>query len=79
MKKKKNVRRMLALSGAALLAGLYLATLIFALIDSAWAYDLFKICVGFTIVVPTLLYLYALVYRLQKKRGEENNDLDHHL
>lgn len=79
MKKKKNFRRMLALLGAVLLAGLYLATLIFALIDSAWAYDLFKICVGFTIVFPTLLYLYALVYRQQKKRGEENHDLDHHL
>lgn len=73
---KKKSKRILALTGAVLLAGLYLATLIFALIDSPWAYDMFRVCVGFTIVVPVLLYVYALVYRQQKHRREDPHDHD---
>ncbi len=71
---KKKTKRVLALTGVALLAGLYLATLIFALIDSKWAYDMFRVCVVLTIVVPVLLYVYQMVYRLQKKDREDTDD-----
>lgn len=71
---KKKTKRAFALTGVALLAGLYLATLIFALIDSKWAYDMFRVCVVLTIVVPVLLYVYQMVYRLQKKDREDTDD-----
>lgn len=70
----KKTKRILALAGVVLLAALYLATLIFALIDSPWAYDMFKLCVGFTIVLPVLLYAYTLMYRVLKNDGESEND-----
>lgn len=76
---KKKTKRILAVIGVVLLVGLYLATLIFALIDSPWAFDLFKVCVGFTIVLPVLLYIYTFVFRQQKKHGEAHDDHDNDL
>ena len=58
--------RMLALIGAILLAGLYISTLIFALINSAYTLNLLKASIAATIILPVLLYAYILVYRLSK-------------
>ncbi|MFR8169239.1 MAG: hypothetical protein ACLU9Q_00310 [Marvinbryantia sp.] len=73
----KKTKRILALAGAVLLVILYAATLIFALIDSPWAYDMFKICLGMTIILPVLLYAYNLMYRVLKhddESGEKSDD-----
>lgn len=75
----KKWKRIFALAGAVLLAGLYIATFVFALIDSPWAYDMFKVCLGFTVVVPVFLYIYMLIYRIQKKNKETENDNHHDL
>lgn len=61
MKKKK---RIFAWIGIIFLASLYLATLIFALIGSSWAFDMFKMCLGFTIIIPVLIYVYIMIHRL---------------
>lgn len=61
MKKKK---RIFAWIGIIFLCGLYVATLILALIDSAWAFDMFKMCLGFTIIIPVLLYAYTMLHRV---------------
>ena len=42
------MKRILAIIGIILLAGLYLSTLIFALIDSPLAFTLFKACLLYT-------------------------------
>lgn len=75
----KKTKKILALTGAVLLAVLYIATLVFALIDSPWAYDLFKICLGMTIILPVLLYAYNLMYRVLKHddESEEKSDDQH--
>lgn len=70
MKKRK---RILAWIGIVFLAALYLGTLIFALIGSPWAYDLFKLCLGATIVVPVLMYAYTLIYRVFKDKEKDND------
>ena len=57
------MKRIFALIGALLLFGMYLATLIFVLIDSPLAFTLFKAAVLLTIAVPCLLYAMILVYR----------------
>lgn len=63
----KKLKRILALIGVILLAALYLCTLIFALIDSPLAYDLFKMSVGATIILPVLLYAMALLAKVLRK------------
>ena len=52
----KHVKQILALLGAVLLAALYISTLIFALSDSPLFFDLLKISVAATILLPVLLY-----------------------
>ncbi|HIS31065.1 MAG TPA: hypothetical protein IAB44_05870 [Candidatus Limivivens intestinipullorum] len=64
-------KRILAWAGILLLAGMYLLTLVFALIDSEWAGMLFRGCVACTILVPVILYAYILVYRMLKKKKNE--------
>ena len=58
----KKAKRIFAIAGAALLAGLYLATLIFALIDHPAAFRCLKISIGFTILIPVLLWMHSRSY-----------------
>lgn len=61
-----KLTRVFALIGAILLAGLYICTLVFAMIDSAYTSDLLKAAIASTIILPILLYAYILIYRLAK-------------
>jgi len=66
----KKTKRIIAGLGAALLILMYLATLIFALIDHPSTHNLFigsLVCTG---VVPVLLYVYMLLYKLSNKNDE---------
>ena len=54
----KKMKRLLALVTVFILVALYVAALIFALIDSPWAFSVFKACIGLTVVLPCLLYIY---------------------
>lgn len=62
----KKAKRILAVIGIIILAGLYVSTLIFAIIGSEDAMDWFKASVYSTIVLPVLIWAYGLVYRLLK-------------
>lgn len=71
----KKIKRILAFSGALLLVCLYACTLIFALIDSPASSDLLLASVAATIVIPVLLYGYALIARLYSKNDNEKDPL----
>lgn len=62
----KKVKQILAIIGVIILAGLYLATLIFAIIGSDDTMALFKAAVYATIVLPVLIWAYTMIYRLLK-------------
>lgn len=70
----KNTKRILAVFGVVLLAALYLATLIFALIDSPWAFECLKVSIGLTILIPVLLWIYLAMFRYIKERRDANSD-----
>lgn len=66
----KKGKRIIAGAGAVLLIIMYIATLIFALIDHPAAHNLFigsLVCTG---VVPVLLYAYMLLYKVCSKNDE---------
>lgn len=73
MKKKK---RIFAWIGIIFLVSLYLATLIFALIGSSQAFDMFKMCLGFTIVIPVLLYVYGMLHRVLHSKDSPRPEPD---
>ena len=69
----KKTKRILAIIGIILLAGMYISTLVFAFIDHSKTLWMLKSSVACTILVPVLLYAYTLVYKLLKK----DDDSDH--
>ena len=62
-----KMKRILALAGAVLLAGLYLITLVLAFADPTASKDWLKASVVCTVVIPIFLYAYLLIYRHLKK------------
>lgn len=67
----KKFKRTLALLGAILLLLLYVATLIFALIDHSASMGLLKASIACTILLPVLLYAFNLVYKLTNKDDDD--------
>ena len=72
----KNAKRILALIAAILLFGMYLSTLIFALMGSPHSIDLLWASVACTIILPVLLYSYTLVFKLTR-HDDPDQDHDH--
>ena len=70
----KKMKRILALITVVILVVLYAATLVFAMIDSPWAFSMFKACIGMTFVLPVLLYIYFWIYKVLNKDSDEHSD-----
>ncbi|MCI9426476.1 MAG: hypothetical protein HFI81_01785 [Eubacterium sp.] len=67
----KRIKQTAAIFGVILLVGLYLATLVFALIDHPKTLELLKISIGFTILIPVLLWICLAMYRYLKERNNQ--------
>ena len=67
----KQLKRIFALAGVILLAGLYIVTLILAFVDPTASKDWLKASISATLVIPVLLYAYMLVYKLLTKNKDE--------
>lgn len=70
-KNSKKLKQIIAWIIILLLVFLIAATFVFALIDTPWASDAFKMCLGFIIVIPVLIYVYLMIYRLQNRNDDE--------
>ncbi len=71
----KKLKQITALIGVIALAGLYVSTLVLALIGSTEAINLLKAAVYATIVLPVLLWAYSFIYRMMKgKQNDSGND-----
>lgn len=70
----KNIKRILSVLVVILLAGMYIVSFIFALIDSPDAFECLKISIGLTILIPVLLWIYLAMFRFIKQRRQENKD-----
>lgn len=68
----KKVKQILAIIGVIFLVGLYLTTLVVAIIDNTNGMVMLKASVVATIIIPVLMWAYALIYRLT--RGDKKND-----
>ncbi|MCI8771264.1 MAG: hypothetical protein HFH73_08965 [Lachnospiraceae bacterium] len=60
----KKGKRILAMIGAVILVGLYVATLVSAILATPATDDFFKASLLATLLVPLLIYVYMLIYRL---------------
>ena len=69
-----NVKRILALVGIVLLIGIYLISLIFALIDHPLKSSMMYASLYGTVVIPALIYAFILVGRLLHKADDQESD-----
>lgn len=67
----KKAKRILALIGVILLVGMYLSTMVFALMKSPAAKGLLMGSIYCTIAVPVLLYAMTLISRRLKDKNRE--------
>ncbi len=63
----KKAKKVLAILGIIVLAGLYISTLVFALMDSELSFQLLQISIFFTIAFPVILYVCNMLYKLLHK------------
>lgn len=70
----KKTKRILAIAGVILLASLYIATLIFAMIGSEDSMNWFRASIYATVVIPVLIWAYNMIYRLLKNHYSLRDD-----
>ena len=68
----KKGKRILALAGVIFLVGLYLVTLVSAVLATPATKEFFRISLLATIIIPLIMYIYMLVYRLLSKNRQDD-------
>lgn len=69
----KKVQRILAVIGIILLVGLYLLTLIFAIMGKDF-FPMFMAALFSSIVLPVLIWVYGYVYKLLKRHASPDSE-----
>ena len=70
-KKFKKIRQIAAIIGIVLLVGMYLVAIIAALGKTENAQAIFRLAIYCTFVVPVIIYLLQLVYKLANRNKDE--------
>lgn len=68
----KKAKQILAVLLIVILIGLYITTLVCAIIDNSNTMQLFFASVVATFLIPVLLWAYSFIYRLIKKNSQED-------
>ena len=70
-----KLKRILAIVGIVILAGMYLLSLVFAIIDHPLKSSLMSASLYCTVVIPVLLYVFLFVTRLVRKDHDSDTDV----
>jgi|GEM_PF-243402 len=68
-----KIKRILALIGVIFLAGLYVLTFVSVLTGGSSSADLFKASIFCTVVIPSLIYGYMLIYKAWSSAGRKRD------
>ncbi len=67
----KRLKQIFAIIGLVIIAGLYITTLVLALIGSESTRHLFTASIIATVIIPVFLYVISWIYKLVKGDAEE--------
>lgn len=70
----RKVKRIFAIIGVVILVGMYAVTLLSAIFATPATKDFFKASLLATLVIPILIYVYMLVYRLITGRQGDDEE-----
>lgn len=65
-----KLKRFFAIAGIILLVGMYVATLIFSIIQGEMAAGLFRASLICTIVIPVFIYIYTMLFKNMKNKRD---------
>lgn len=68
----KKIQQILAILGIVLLVGLYLTTLALAILGKDF-FPMFMASLFASMALPVLLWVYGFLYKLVKKKAQENS------
>lgn len=69
----KKIQQILAILGIVLLLGLYLTTLILAILGKDF-FPMFMAALLASIALPVLLWVYSYIYKLIKRNSKQNSE-----
>lgn len=69
----KKIQQILAILGIVLLLGLYLTTLILAILGKDF-FPMFMAALLASIALPVLLWVYSYIYKLIKRNSTQNSE-----
>lgn len=75
MKEKMPAKRILAILGIIILVGMYITSLILAIIHSPAALNFLKVTLGATLIIPVLLHFIIMFFKLSKPTFEEEEKI----
>jgi len=67
----KRTRQIMAIAGIVILVGLYVVTLILAIVNNEYTTRWFTAAIVATVVIPVLIYVYQWIYKSLKKSADE--------
>ncbi len=67
----KRMKQILAIIGIVILVGMYVTTLILAIMNNELTNRFFTASIVATVVIPVLIYVYQWLYKLLKKAASE--------
>ena len=67
----KRTRQIMAIIGIIILVGLYIVTLILAIMNNEYTKRWFTAAIVCTVVVPILIYVYQWLYKLVRKDAQD--------
>ena len=69
----KIIKRVAAIVGVIILVGMYILTLVAGILAKPESGALFQACIYCTITIPCLLYAFELIYRLLRRKSEQED------
>ncbi len=72
----KKIQQILAILGIVLLLGLYLTTLILAILGKDF-FPMFMAALLASMALPVLLWVYGYIYKLTKRNSKQNAENNH--
>ena len=69
----KKIKRIIALIGVIFLLALYAGTLVLAIVGNENTFNLLRLAIYSTIVVPVLLWAYSFIYKLLKNHYSDRS------
>ncbi len=63
----KKVRQLLAIIGVVLLVGLYVTTIVFALLDDPRTFHFLGASIAATVIIPVMIWVIGIFVKMNKK------------